>query len=108
MKRLSIHFSLLIIVVSMLASCNNTKKSANVQEEEVVEIPFSGDSAYAYCARQCEFGPRTMNSEAHERCGQWIAETFSKRGDSFETFFNAEGAQIFQIFQRVVISFQVD
>ncbi len=80
MKRLSNHFSLLIIVLSMLASCNNTKKPANVQEEEVVEIPFSGDSAYAYCARQCEFGPRTMNSEAHERCGQWIAETFRSLG----------------------------
>ena len=41
---------------------------------------FSADSAYAFCEAQCQFGPRTMNSPAHERCGQWIASKFKSFG----------------------------
>lgn len=41
---------------------------------------FCEDSAYAYVAEQCQFGPRTMNSEAHEKCGDYIAETFKRFG----------------------------
>ena len=41
---------------------------------------FSADSAYSYCERQCAFGPRTMNSEAHDLCGQWIAGKFRSLG----------------------------
>lgn len=41
---------------------------------------FDADSAYAFCARQCEFGPRTMNSEAHDSCGKYISETFKSYG----------------------------
>lgn len=38
------------------------------------------DSAYLFCQQQCDFGPRTMNSEAHERCGAWIADRFRQYG----------------------------
>ena len=41
---------------------------------------FNADSAYAFCEAQCQFGPRTMNSQAHERCGQWIASKFKSFG----------------------------
>ncbi len=41
---------------------------------------FCEDSAYAFVAEQCQFGPRTMNSEAHEACGDYIAETFKRLG----------------------------
>ena len=41
---------------------------------------FNADSAYAYCAGQCSFGPRTMNSDAHERCGKWIEGKFREYG----------------------------
>lgn len=41
---------------------------------------FCEDSAYAFVAEQCQFGPRTMNSEAHEACGDYIAETFKRFG----------------------------
>ena len=45
------------------------------------QIPeFKADSAYAFCQQQCYFGPRTMNSEAHEQCGQWIAQKFASYG----------------------------
>ena len=35
---------------------------------------FNADSAYAFTAAQCDFGPRVMNSAAHDKCGKWIVE----------------------------------
>lgn len=45
---------------------------------------FNADSAYAYAARQCDFGPRVMNSEAHDRCAAWIAGKFRSLGCTVE------------------------
>ena len=67
----------------LLASCGGTQKSAtptSATHEEPVALAFSADSAYAFCQRQCDFGPRTMNSEAHEQCGQWIVSKFQEYG----------------------------
>ena len=68
-------------------ACGNTQKSANGQQDATATQQaapagpaFSADSAYLFCQQQCEFGPRTMNSEAHERCGQWIAKKFEQYG----------------------------
>lgn len=46
----------------------------------VVSIAFNADSAYAFCAAQCSFGPRIMNSEAHDRCADWIEQKFTQYG----------------------------
>ncbi len=65
-----------------ILSCSNKQKQviANDDEPILVGPTFSGDSALAYCAKQCEFGPRTMNSEAHEKCGEWIIGKFRQYG----------------------------
>ena len=67
----------------LMVACGTANKSQS-EEEKAVSIEFSADSAYNYCAAQCQFGPRTMNSEAHEQCGQWIAEQFRKYGCEVE------------------------
>lgn len=41
---------------------------------------FSADSAYAFTQAQCDFGPRAMNTEAHDRCGSWIVNKFRQYG----------------------------
>ena len=41
---------------------------------------FMADSAFLFCQQQCDFGPRSMNSEAHEQCGEWIASKFRAYG----------------------------
>ena len=41
---------------------------------------FMEDSAYEYCAKQCAFGPRIMNSVAHDNCGKWIVDKFRSFG----------------------------
>ena len=60
-------------------SCKSAKKDGAMTDADTVALAgpaFSADSAYAYAARQCDFGPRTMNSDAHDRCGEWIAGKF--------------------------------
>ncbi len=41
---------------------------------------FNADSAFAYTAAQCAFGPRVPNTEAHRLCGTYIAEKFKSFG----------------------------
>ena len=75
----------LIIAVTTVAGCggpkvNNQTSTIETQQAAPVAISFDADSAYAFCQAQCDFGPRTMNSEAHEQCGQWIARKFQNYG----------------------------
>ena len=72
-----------LILLCVICSCSTTKKSQTT-EQTVVSVEFNADSAYAFCAAQCDFGPRTMNSEAHERCAQWIQQQFEQYGYSVE------------------------
>lgn len=74
---------LIISIVLGCYSCSTTKKSQTT-EQSVVSVEFNADSAYAFCAAQCDFGPRTMNSEAHERCAQWIQQQFEQYGYSVQ------------------------
>ena len=76
-------YVLSIVAAVVLVACGTTKKSQS-EEQKAVSVMFNADSAYAFCAAQCQYGPRTMNSEAHEKCGQWIAEKFRQYGCEVE------------------------
>ena len=76
-------YVLSIVAAVVLVACGTTKKSQG-EEQKAVSIAFCADSAYAFCAAQCQYGPRTMNSVAHEECGQWIAEKFRQYGCDVE------------------------
>lgn len=39
---------------------------------------FDADSAFSFCDRQCAFGPRTMNSSAHDKCADYIESKFKQ------------------------------
>ena len=41
---------------------------------------FNADSAYLFCHEQCQYGPRIMNSDAHEQCAQYIISKFRNYG----------------------------
>ena len=75
-------YLLFISLVGLMVCC--TTKKPLVEEEPVVSIQFDADSAYAFCATQCDFGPRVMNSEAHERCSAWIQQKFQQYGYQVE------------------------
>lgn len=72
-----------LIVATLFSSCKSNK-----QVEEVlnpVGPAFIADSALAYCQAQCDFGPRTMNSKAHDLCEEWIINKFKGFGLEVET-----------------------
>jgi len=72
-----------LFLITTAFSCKGTKDvngNNDADTTALVEIQFNEDSAYAYCAKQCDFGPRTMNSKAHEECKTWIAEKFREHG----------------------------
>lgn len=77
--RRPLSFSIIILISLLFCACGNRKGSSQSSDEAAVRPVgpvFCADSAYAFCAAQCDFGPRTMNSEAHDRCGRWIADKF--------------------------------
>ena len=73
-------------VLCLVCGCKTTGGSQQQTEsgQKPVNIGFVADSAYAYCQAQCDFGPRTMNSEAHERCAEWIKQKFEGFGCQVE------------------------
>ena len=83
-NRIFIHIALVGMLAASVMACGNSKNTTNAKESQtaqsVVGPEFVADSAYAYCKAQCDFGPRTMNSEAHELCGMWIANKFREFG----------------------------
>jgi len=73
---------LAILVGIAFASCGGTKKTQDGSSKSMqpVSVVFSADSAYRFCEQQCDFGPRVMNSTAHDLCGRWIADKFRSYG----------------------------
>ncbi len=71
---------MMLVAVVLTTACGHKKTNTSEQVEEAVGPQFVADSAFLYCQQQCDFGPRTMNSEAHEQCGTWIADQFRHHG----------------------------
>lgn len=68
------------LIILVLAACKQSKPVATDEELQMAGPVFNADSALAFCAAQCAFGPRTMNSDAHEQCAQWIIQRFEQYG----------------------------
>ena len=82
---------LVAAIIAGLAVLKQKDKAADAPQDNVEEVAakpvgptFSSDSAFVYAAAQCDFGPRVMNSEAHDRCGAWIVGKFKEYGCAVE------------------------
>lgn len=73
---------LMAIATTMLTACGAKKSASSQRAEQPVGPAFNADSALWFCQQQCNFGPRTMNSAAHDSCGAWIASRFAAYGMS--------------------------
>lgn len=77
-------FNVSCLMFNLLSSCGLRQTQATQDATETtpqaVGPVFSADSAYAFCEQQCAFGPRVMNSAAHDQCARWIAAKFSQYG----------------------------
>lgn len=76
-----------IFAVMAVTSCGCSKSAPQPAAPEPAvqanapSVPeFSGDSAFAYVARQVEFGPRTGGSAAHEACARWLVSELKRHG----------------------------
>lgn len=68
------------LYLSHQASVADVSETEETESVNPVGPDFNSDSAYAFVEAQCAFGPRTMNSEAHDKCGQWIQQKFKSYG----------------------------
>ena len=87
MKKSKIMIALLIVALIAGAAFNflpsNKAEVSETEEIEKVQLvgpDFNADSAYIYLQEQCNFGPRTMNSTAHDKCEKWIIQKFEQYG----------------------------
>lgn len=80
--------TLLLCLTASLTSfwigCKTKPKTSDentTSEPALVKAPaFSGDSAYAFVAKQVSFGPRVPNTKAHEACGNWMVAKLKTYG----------------------------
>lgn len=77
MKHIRYIFYLTLLLA--VAACNNGK-TVVTDETPLAGPTFNEDSAFAFCEAQCTFGPRTMNSSAHDECEAWIIQRFTQYG----------------------------
>ncbi len=74
------------VTCSILGACRSDKYAVTLDSDpRLNRLDFNADSAYAFCERQCSFGPRAMNTEAHEECGKWLKAKFQEYGLKVET-----------------------
>ncbi len=75
---------LIALAASLLAiaGCSSkTQQSSQKSDDNGTEqIVFDSDSAYSFVGRQCAFGERVPNTEAHRQCGDWLAAKLRSYG----------------------------
>lgn len=84
---MKMHHIFSVIALWLATSCgsgNATGSSAQAADSTsaVVGIEFNADSAFAFVKRQCDFGPRVPETQAHAMCGQWIEAQLAKWCDT--------------------------
>ena len=76
MRNLNIIFSLLFI---LLWGCNQSSRDNTSGKKSTrhiaINIPqFNADSAFDYVKAQTDFGPRVNNTEAHQKCAEYLVD----------------------------------
>ena len=79
----------IFILLTAFTSCENGKKAQKksvqdkIKTKEVILVPvFSGDSAYAFVAKQTAFGPRVPNTDAHKKAGEYLVNKLAEYADT--------------------------
>jgi len=73
------HFFIALLFGVLLFSssgCNQPvqqQESSNLKHETAAVPVFNADSAYNFVKAQCDFGPRTPNTKAHDECATYLA-----------------------------------
>ena len=73
----------LMVGFGALTGCKNQNQTVQTSDTDtiaVTNVQFNADSAYASVVAQCDFGARVPNSEAHQRCGDYLVKRFEMLG----------------------------
>ena len=74
------------IAATLFFACNNNGNPTQLEtttDYTKVETPaFDADSAYNFVAQQLAFGPRIPNSQAHDKCAAYLANTMRQWCDT--------------------------
>ena len=79
---------LLVTILGLLSfiACSNKSQDKSTDnsdntEKRVVNVPqFDADSAFYFVKAQVDFGPRAMNTAAHDACGDYLADKLKQYG----------------------------
>lgn len=76
--------TIMLATASCGAGSSATQDTAadNGTTQEVAAPQFNADSAYAFTAAQCSYGPRVPGTDAHKRCGDMIVSKLQSWADS--------------------------
>ena len=80
-------FSLLAAAASIMASCTGHSSRSTTAADTIALSPcpqFSAANAMNCIKAQCGFGPRVTGSDAAQRCGDYIVESFRQMGAEVE------------------------
>lgn len=71
-----------LAAAAAVSACTGKTPSATKQAQPTTppSVTFSADSAYSYVAAQTAFGPRTMGSEAHTACVDYLCAKMRQFG----------------------------
>lgn len=73
-----------LLAFAAVVSCGNSKNkgadSENIDKIIVKAPEFNADSAYRYIQDQADFGPRVPNTQAHVKCGDYLASKLEQFG----------------------------
>lgn len=80
------YFAILgIVLAGLLTGCSGCGEQKKTDDESASKYEqqspmFDADSAMQFVADQCAFGPRVINSAAHDSCANYLANQFERLG----------------------------
>ncbi len=72
-----------LLIVASFFSCNKKANTTTQKEQKRIEViipTFNSDSAYRYVKEQVDFGGRVPNTQAHEKCANYLSKKLQKFG----------------------------
>ncbi|MBN2637646.1 MAG: M28 family peptidase [Bacteroidales bacterium] len=85
MKKALFYFPIALLAL-LISACGNSQRSPKQQNSDtkaMVNVPnFNADSAYAFVAKQVDFGPRVPGTPAHAACEEWLVKKFKEYSDT--------------------------
>ncbi len=76
------YYILIFLALTGCAKAGGAQTERMQSQEPSAKPSFCADSAYAFVAQQCAFGPRVPGSPASKQCAQWLLRKLAQYGAS--------------------------